>query len=329
MSEQHLHGASLNLLLADAADELQALPYVEGFERMLDENLDEQRAKLKIADPLEAYRLFVPEDIHENHGMPSQFLISDFAAQIHQLGTHEQSRPWVFNASYRVDGNLFALSSNDQSARLTTRNAHGEDVSVTTDAQFTTRLLSVVGVGTLIHQGLVPSRRRVVQPIQASYPTIEKIMADLGRTVGQYQSRKKASLSCLAIDRAVSLTLIETESPGRGELNAEYRLGWEMNDGNTTEITISTHDIMDRAHRISDYNSNAIRRPIAEPPDQLAFGLHEDSNRDPNSKHFINDTAAFGHCCLAALQVLRPALIPYAKLESNPPPSPLPFGYLY
>ena len=144
-------------------------------------------------------------------------------------------------------------------------------------------------------------------------------MERIGNVDGTYQSHITAGLSVLALDRALVLNLIETEKPGHSEVQADFRMAWQLVGGLVTEITSSHHETTKMSHGgkpVSPESTRfASRRPISIAPDQLGFDLEAVPAKD-------DDSLCNGESYLTAnasiMAMLRPLLKRYAHLDTSP-----------
>jgi len=256
------------------SEAFEHLGHSRAFEQVLLDKLITRQDLLEIKS-VDLPHMLVPAELIEAHNWPADFNIKDLKAEILSYPETENcEKAWLFTASYKVNGQSYFMSANEESVISNFYDNNGGNSAHRFNPGTATRFLKTIAQAVLYESGHPVSDKT---PIAS--PENSDELRTLLKTTGNMKGKYTYALSSFIEDstkpnRGLIIKHKETESPRKSGLNIDFTMIWRVGDEKSTEVTSHQEE-----YNVGDDDGDswsiryAERKPTDIEPEDLPFGM--------------------------------------------------------
>lgn len=217
----------------------------------------------------------LPRDMVEAHYFPSQFVLSDFKAELSEFPAESEmtadaaTNGWSLSANYKINNNQYSLNANAVKTTLTTHNFDGTELSYSFKPEMAVRFLAGIALGALRNgESFNPESSDFMYASDAAL--IAHYLFLIGNSNGQYDAEQTSFIMMTEQSRSLMITRSESENKTGSAEAYNYRLILKIGETLLAD-TASQHHAVTQDDKVF-ITHFAERQPGYTEPEDLPFG---------------------------------------------------------
>ncbi len=317
-------------VLRQSAD-FELLGHSKAFEQVLLDNHTSREDRL-VLNEIRIPRFLVPAELIEVHNYPADFKVEAMDAVLESFPkTADFDATWLFTATYRVNGQNYTMTANEQKASCNTYDNVGNSAVHTLVPATAKRFLQTIARGILLENGF-PVSGKLSDDEDVAEEEIRTLISSIGNLKGKHTSTIKAYIEgvdgqnntehALGLpgnpNRGLLVKMLETEAPlVDSQLSLDFSMIWQLGDEAATRI--NSH--IDEGNDWSVRYANRCHTDIE--PEELPFSADFEviDESDGSSVIFYPGSGGLNYevANTSIMAVLNPLLKKYQHLDHDTP----------